>query len=247
MATVLDLIDLEVEEVAPPVCGADLLSYYQSLLSSRRSGAPDFLSCAKAFESVGMNDKGIAACDEAIRRDDLFWQAYTFRAELLLSEFVVRDDLGSESSLGLRALNDYERALSLAGNSSIDLVIAFATALAVTGDYTRCVKFIESSLQQDLVHELKARSQLLYLLGFAFLFSGNDEHAILVFEEVVRLKVAAEDGVFGLAVSRLIMGGTQETAELERQLGPELSATVHDLQTQGCTGFLDVARAVALS
>src|SRR5882762_875275 len=183
MATVLDLIDFEVEEVEPLICEADLLSHYQSLLSSHRSRAADFLSCAKAFESVGMNDNGIAACDEAIRRDDLFWQAYTFRAELLLSEFVVQDDGGSESSLGLRALNDYERALSLTGNSSIDLVIAFATALAVTGDYARCLKFIEASLQEQHLHELKARSQLLYVLGFASLFSGKREKAISVFEE----------------------------------------------------------------
>src|SRR5713101_6498435 len=116
MSTVLDLI---VERGEPELATSpgETLSTYQSLVGSRGLTVSGILSYARSFESFGMDEEAVGAYDEALVRDGHCWEAYLGRGEALLGMFVARDDGGSASDLGARAVGDFERALSLAGSA----------------------------------------------------------------------------------------------------------------------------------
>src|SRR5258707_7755753 len=143
MSTVLDLM-MERGEPELPTSPDEILSTYKSLLESRGLTVSDILSYARSFESFGMDEEAVAAYDEALVRDSLCWEAYLGRGEALLGMFVARDDGGSASDFGRRAVDDFERAVSLAGSARGQVFRSFVTALLVIGDYATCENLVES-------------------------------------------------------------------------------------------------------
>jgi len=246
MSTVLDLM-MEGGEPELPISPDQVLWTYKSLLDARGLTVSDILSYARSFESFGMDQEAVGAYDEALIRDGLCWDAYLGRGEVLLGMFVARGDAGSASDLGARAVEDFQRALSLAGSGRGQVFRSFVTALLVIGDYARCENLIESWLEQGHEQETDARSDLFYLLGFACLFSGNADKGNVAFLEIKKLGRSKEDSLFGRAVCFLVTREIDRVREIQSQLGPELSDAVDILRESGCKGFLDVARALVIS
>src|SRR5437016_6910923 len=61
-------------------------------------------------------------------------------------------------SLGARAVDDFERALSLAGSARGQVFRSFVTALLIVGDHVRCENLVESWFGQGHEQEFDARS-----------------------------------------------------------------------------------------
>jgi hypothetical protein len=241
MSSVLDLM-VERDEPQLPMSPGETLSTYESLVGSKGLTVSGILSYARSFESFGMDEEAVGAYDEALVRDGLCWEAYLGRGEALLGMFVARDDRGSASDLGRRAARDFERALSLAGSARGQVFRSFATALLVIGDHARCENLVESWFRQRHEQEFDARSDLLYVLGFAHLFSGHRDKGIAAFLEMEKLGRSIEDSLFGRAVCFLVMRKMDLVREIQAQLRPELSEAVRILSESGCNSFLDVAR-----
>ena len=243
---VLDLIELERSEPELVMSPRETLSIYKSLVASKALTVSGFLSYAQAFEFFGMDDEAVAAYDQALVRDSLCWEAYLGRGEALLGMFVAQDDGGSASDLGARAAGDFESAFSLAGSARGQVFRSFATALLVIGDYARCENLVEAWFGHGYDQELDERSDLLYVLGFARLFSGCADKGIEAFLEVERLGRSIEDSLFGRAVCFLVMKKMDLVAQIQAQLCAELSDAVCILGESGCNGFLDVARVLVM-
>src|ERR1700687_2489565 len=135
MPTDLDLIELERSEPELLMSPGETLSTYKSLVGSRGLTVSGILSYARSFESFGMDEEAVGAYDEALVRDSLCCEAYLGRGEALLRMFVGRDDGGSASDLGRKAVDDFEGGLSLAGSARGQVFRSFVTALLVVGDY----------------------------------------------------------------------------------------------------------------
>ena len=245
MTTDLDLIELEGGEAELPMFPSETLSTYKSLVASKGLTVSGILSYARTFESLGMDEEAVRAYDEALVRDSLFLQAYLGRAEALLGMFVARDDGGSAIDLGRRAVDDFERALLLAGSAHGQVFRSFVTALLVVGDYARCENLVEAWFEQGHEQELNARSDLLYVLGFARLFSGHADKGIEAFLQMEKLGRSIEDSLFGRAVCFLVIGKIDLVPAI--QLRAELSQAVRILGESGCNSFLDVARVLVLA
>ena len=246
MPTDLDLIELGRSGSELLMSPGETLSTYKSLVGSRGLTVSGILSYARALESFGMDEEAVGAYDEALVRDSLCWEAYLRRGEALLGMFVARDDGGSASDLGARAVDDFERALSLAGSARGQVFLSFATALLVIGDYERCENLIESWFGQGHEQELEAQSDLFYVLGFARLFSGYANKGIEAFLEMEKLGRSIEDSLFGRAVCFLVTGKVDQVREVQTQLRKELSESIGILGKSGCNGFLDVTRALVM-
>ena len=246
MTTDLDLIELERGEVELKMSPSQTLATYKSLVPSKGLTVSGILSCARTFESFGMDEEAVGAYDEALVRDSLCWQAYLGRAEVLLGMFVARDEGGSAFDLGRRTVDDFDRALSLAGSARGQVFRSFVTALLVVGDYARCENLVEAWLEQGHEQELNARSDLLYVLGFARLFSGFADKGIEAFLEMEKLGRSIEDSLFGRAVCFLVVRKLDLVREIQSQLRAELSEAVRILGESGCNSFLDVARVLVL-
>jgi hypothetical protein len=246
MSTDLDLIELERGEAELPMSPSETLSTYKSLVASQGLTVSGILSYARSFESFGMDKEAVGAYDEALVCDSLCWQAYLGRGEALLGMFVARDDGGSAIDLGRRAVDDFERALSLAGSARDQVFRSFVTALLVVGDYARCENLVEVWFGRDYEQELNARSDLLYVLGFARLFSGHADKGIEAFLQMEKLGRSIEDSLFGRAVCFLVVGKMDLLREIQCQLRAELSEAVRILGESGCNSFLDVARVLVL-
>lgn len=247
MSTDLDLIELERSEPKLLMSPGETLSMYQSLVGSRGLTVSGILSYARSFESFGMDEEAVGAYDEALVRDSLCWQGYLGRGEALLGMFVARDDGGSASDLGRRAVDDFERALWLAGSARGQGFRSFATALLVVGDYARCGNLVEAWFGQGHEQELDARSDLLYVLGFVRLFSGQADKGIEAFLQMEKLGRSIEDSLFGRAVCFLVIGKMDLVREIQSQLRAELSRAVRILGESGCNSFLDIARVLVLA
>jgi tetratricopeptide (TPR) repeat protein len=246
MSTDSDLIELERSEPELLMSPDETLSMYESLVGSRGLTVSGILSYARALESFGMDEEAVGAYDEALVRDSLCWEAYLRRGEALLGMFVARDDGGSASDLGARAVDDFERALSLAGSARGQVFRSFGTALLVIGDYERCKNLVESWFGQGHEQELEAQSDLFYVLGFARLFSGYADKGIEAFLEMQKLGRSVEDSLFGRAVCFLVIRKMDLVREIQCQLRAELSEAVRTLGESGCNSFLDVARVLML-
>jgi len=245
MSTVLDLI-VERDEPELATSPGETLSTYQSLVGSRGLTVSGILSYARSFESFGMDEEAVGAYDEALVRDAHCWEAYFGRGEALLGMFVARDEGGSASDLGARAVGDFERALSLAGSARGQVFRSFATALLVVGDYARCENLVEAWFGDGHEQEFDARSDLFYMLGFARLFSGYADKGIEAFLEMERLGRSIEDSLFGRAVCFLAIGKVDLVREIQSQLRAELAEAVRILGESGCNSFLDVARVLVM-
>src|SRR5713226_8856363 len=245
MSRVLDLI-VERGEPELPISPGETLSAYEALVGSRGLTVSGILSYARSFESFGMDEEAVGAYDEALVRDGHCWEAYLGRGEALLGMFVARDEGGSASDLGARAVGDFERALSLAGSARGQAFRSFATALLVIGDYARCENLVEAWFGQGHEQEFDARSDLFYVLGFARLFSGYADKGIEAFLEMEKLGRSIEDSLCGRAVCFLVMRKMDLVREIQSQLRAELSEAVRMLGESGCNSFLDVARALVL-
>lgn len=241
---VLDLIELEGERADVALSGGDVLRHFQSLLSSRRSRAADFLSCAQSFEFAGLDREALSACDEAIRRDGLCWEGLVFRAELLLGQFIKLDDGGTHREIADRALSDYKRALSFAGTTSGDLVRGYAVALLLVGDYGHCVEFVEGRLPSHHTFGSEVEADLRYALGFAYVFLDKSDKAARAFERMKELDATNEYAVFGLVIRALVFSKADVGEVTEDGLSSELSSSFRVLRERGCGSFLDVARAM---
>jgi len=241
---VLDLMELESEGVDVDLRGGEVLRHFQTLLSSRRARAADFLSCAQSFESAGLDHEALSACDEAIRRDGLYWEALVFRAELLLGQFIRLDEGGSQREAADRALSDYRRALSFAGTASVDLVRGYAVALLLAGAYRDCAEVVERVLPGYHTLNGEVESDLRYVLGCAYVFLGERDKAAKAFERMKELDADNEYALFGFAIGSLV-SGEADPSRCEDGLPAELSASLRRLREQGCGSFLDVARALA--
>ncbi len=202
---------------------------------------------ARSFESFGVDEEAVGAYDEALVRDSLCWQACLGRGEALLGMFVARDDGGSAIDLGRRSVDDFESALSLAGSGRGQVFRSFVTPLLVVGDYARCENLVEAWFGQGHEQELDARSDLLYVLGFARLFSGHADKGIEAFLQMEKLGRSIEDSLFGRAVCFLVIGKMDLIREIQSQLRAELSLAVRILGESGCNSFLDVARVLVLA
>ncbi len=245
MSTVLDLI-VERDEPELATSPGETLSTHQSLVGSRGLTVSGILSYARSFESFGMDEEAVGAYDEALVRDAHCWEAYFGRGEALLGMFVARDEGGSASDLGARAVGDFERALSLAGSARGQVFRSFATALLVVGDYARCENLVEAWFGDGHEQEFDARSDLFYMLGFARLFSGYADKGIEAFLEMERLGRSIEDSLFGRAVCFLAIGKVDLVREIQSQLRAELAEAVRILGESGCNSFLDVARVLVM-
>jgi len=245
MSTVLDLI-VERDEPELATSPGETLSTHQSLVGSRGLTVSGILSYARSFESFGMDEEAVGAYDEALVRDAHCWEAYFGRGEALLGMFVARDEGGSASDLGARAVGDFERALSLAGSARGQVFRSFATALLVVGDYARCENLVEAWFGDGHEQEFDARSDLFYMLGFARLFSGYADKGIEAFLEMEKLGRSIEDSLFGRAVCFLAIGKVDLVREIQSQLRAELAEAVRILGESGCNSFLDVARVLVM-
>ena len=246
MSMDLDLIELERSGPELLMSPGETLSTYKSLVGSRGLTVSGILSYARSFESFGMDEEAVGAYDEALVRDSLCSEAYLGRGEALLGMFVARDDGGSASDLGRKAVDDFERTLSLAGSARGQVFRSFATALLVIGDYARCENLVESWFGQGHELELDARSDLFSVLGFARLFSGFPDKGIEAFLEMEKLGRSIEYSLFGRAVCFLVMRKMDLVREIQSQLRAELSEAVRILGESGCNSFLDVARVLVL-
>ena len=246
MSTVLDLIELERSGPELLMSPGETFSTYKSLVGSRGLTVSGILSYAGSFESFGMDEEAVGAYDEALVRDSLCSEAYLGRGEALLGMFVARDEGGSASDLGARAVGDFERALSLAGSARGQVFRSFATALLVIGDYARCENLVKAWFGEGHEQEFDARSDLFYMLGFARLFSGYADKGIEAFLEMEKLGRSIEDSLFGRAVCFLAIGKMDLVREIQSQLRAELSEAVRILGESGCNSFLDVARVLVL-
>ena len=246
MSMFLDLIELERSEPELLMSPRETLSMYKSLVGSKGLTVSGFLSYAGRFEFFGMDEEAVGAYDEALVRDSLCWEAYLGRGEALLGMFVAQDDGGSASDLGARAAGDFERAVSLAGSARGQVFRSFATALLIIGDYARCENLVEAWFGQGHEQELDGRSDLLYVLGFARLFSGCADKGIEAFLEMQRLGRSIEDSLFGRAVCFLVMREMDLVREIHAQLRPQLSEAVRILGESGCNSFLGVVRVLVM-
>lgn len=244
MSTTLDLIELDQAVPALSVSSREVALTYRSLLGSSGSTASSFLSCARALESLGMDEEALDAYCRALESDVLCWEAYLGRGEILLGRFVELEDEASTSDLGVRAVADFERALSLVGSGRGDVFRAFVNALLVAGDYRKCAEVVERWFEEGHEEEPDMYSDLLYALGFARLFSGKGDRSIDAFCDMERLRVSVADSLFGRAVCGVVMKNNDLTTGERLALGPQLAGALSILEELGCNCFLDVARAL---
>jgi tetratricopeptide (TPR) repeat protein len=244
MSAMLEVIELERDTDELPLSGTTVSAAYKSLLGSQGAGVAAILSYAGRFEDLGMEESALEAYGEALRRDSLCGEAYRRRGELRLQLGIKYGDDLEKNDFAGQAAQDFEKALFLNGSNHVATFKAWAMALLVAGQSIRCREAVEARLAGLGVEDLVARSDLLYVLGFARLFSGLEDEALVAFGEMERLGRYVEDSVFGQAVVDFSAGRDGSGSGIEVRLGEKLSAVYCLLKECGCRSFLDVARAL---
>ncbi|SRR6266849_3019779 len=242
----LEVIEAERAALGDVVCPDDILRRVAELQIEEGAGADEFISCARRFESFGMANEASRAYTIAIERNGDCGEAYLGRAEIGFGLCLIDENEVDRSRSAGQVIGDFRRALELAKEHSKQAALGVAMTLLLVNRVAECTAWLDEVGAQGS-RDRSEQTDLLFLVAFCRLFSGDVEEARKSADRIESLQGGNEDSVF-IKGACALFSGEQEEAKVCRELlerkESRLALSLAMLEEQGCETFLNVARAV---
>ena len=212
------------------------------------AGADDFISCARGFESFDMAHEAFRAYSIAIERKSDGGEAYLGRAEVGFGLCLIDENDGERSKRADQVIEDFRRRVELSKEDSIRAALGLAMTLLLVNRVAECSDWLDQVAARGR-RDRSEQTDLLFLVAFCRLFSGDVEEARKIAERIENLQGSNEDSVFINGACALFSGEKEEAKdcrELLERKESRLAASLVSLEEQGCETFLNVARAMLI-
>ena len=245
----LDLELLEFERAAAlddVVTPDDVRRRLAQLQLDEGAGADDFISCARGFESFDMAQEAFRAYSIAIERKSDGGEAYLGRAEVGFGLCLIDENDGERSKRADQVIEDYRRSFELSKEHFERGALGLAMTLLLVNRVAECSDWLDQMAARG-GRDRSEQTDLLFLVAFCRLFSGDVEEARTIAERIESLQGSNEDSVFINGACALFSGDREEAKdcrELLERKESRLAASLVSLEEQGCETFLNVARAI---
>jgi hypothetical protein len=242
----LEVIEAERAALGDVVCPDDILRRVAQLQIEEGAGADEFISCARGFESFGMANEASRAYTIATERNGDCGEAYLGRAEIGFGLCLLDENDGERSKRADQVIEDYRRSFELSKEHFERGALGLAMTLLLVNRVAECSDWLDQMAARG-GRNRSEQTDLLFLVAFCRLFSGNVEDARKSADRIESLQGGNEDSVF-IKGACALFSGEQEEAKVCRELlerkESRLALSLAMLEEQGCETFLNVARAV---
>lgn len=244
MFSTLDMI--EVDRAAIESLESTLCEELRLLVDREAFSEPSsFVELAREFVALGEMQDALNCFGRALGKDKSCWEAYVGRAEVVQGLFIMRDEEGSEGSLGAWACGDLENGLRYVDSKNRSVVFRLLlTSYLLAGRYQEVKDLAGRALGEGLCEPGRPdHSDLIYSLAFAELLLGNEEEAIGLFRS---LPVEYEAGLFGEGVCQLRRSNNVFGDVVHSRAPERFRASLEFLSMNGLKDYLSVARSLCV-
>jgi hypothetical protein len=242
----LELIEFERPALDDVVTPDDVRRRLTQLQLDERAGADDFITCARGFQSFGMAQEAFRAYSIAIERKSDGGEAYLERAEVGFGLCLLDENDGERSKRAGQVIEDYRRSCELSTEHFERGALGLAMTLLLVNRVAECSDWLDQMAARG-GRDRSEQTDLLFLVAFCRLFSGDVEEARKAAERIESLQGSNEDSVFINGACALFSGDREEAKdcrELLERKESRLATSLSSLEDQGCETFLNVARAM---
>jgi hypothetical protein len=242
----LEVIEAERAALGDVVCPDDILRRVAELQIEEGAGADEFISCARGFESFGMANEASRAYTIAIERNGDCGEAYLGRAEIGFGLCLIDESEVDRSRSAGQVIGDFRRAFELAKEHSKQAALGVAMTLLLINRVAECTAWLDEVAAEG-ARNRSEQTDLLFLVAFCRLFSGDVEDARKIADRIESLQGGNEDSAFIIGACCLFLGEKDEAKvcrELLERKQSRLASSLAFLEEHGCESFLNVARAV---
>jgi hypothetical protein len=239
MISTLDMIEVDraaIESFETTLCEELRLLVDREAFSESSS----FVELAGEFVALGEMQDALDCFGRALEKDSSCWEAYVGRAEIVQGLFIMRDEGGSEGSLGSRACADLENGLRCVDSKNRSVVFRLLLiSYLLVGRYQEVKDLAIAALGEGLCEAGQDRNDLTYSLAFAEFFLGNEDAASRLFGS---LPEEYEAGLFGQAVCQLRFAMVVGRDAVQIGVPERYRGSFEFLSTNGVNDYLSVAR-----
>jgi hypothetical protein len=241
----LELIEFERAALDDVVSPDDVRRRLAQLQLDEGAGADDFISCARGFEAFDMAEEAFRAYSIAIERKSDGGEAYLGRAEVGFGLCLIDENDGERSKRADQVIEDYRQSLESKEHYERG-ALGLAMTLLLVNRVAECSDWLDQVAARGR-RDRSEQTDLLFLVAFCRLFSGDVEETRKIAERIESLQGSNEDSVFINGACALFSGDREEAKdcrELLERKESRLAASLVSLEEQGCETFLNVARAI---
>ncbi len=242
-----ELIEFERAALDDVVTPDDVRRRLAQLQLDEGAGADDFISCARGFESFDMAQEAFRAYSIAIERKSDGGEAYLGRAEVGFGLCLIDENDGERSKRADQVIEDYRQSLESKEHFERG-ALGLAMTLLLVNRVAECSDWLDQVAARGR-RDRSEQTDLLFLVAFCRLFSGDVEEARKAAERIESLQGSNEDSVFINGACALFSGDREEAKdcrELLERKESRLATSLVSLEEQGCETFLNVARAMLI-
>ena len=244
----LELLEFERAALDDAVTPDDVRRRLARLQLDEDTGADEFISCARGFESFDMAQEAFSTYSIAIDRNSDCGEAYLGRAEVGFGLCLIDENDGERSKRADQVIEDYRRSFELSKKSSKRAALGLAMTLLLVNRVAECSDWLDQMAALG-GGDRSEQTDLLFLAAFCRLFSGDVEEARKIAGRIESLQGSNEDSVFINGACALFSGEKEEAKdcrELLERKESRLAASLVSLEEQGCETFLNVARTMLI-